>query len=224
MARPNVFEDAVARIERIGKHANVGLEVIDALRYPKAILKASLPVRLDNGSTEYFIGYRCRYNDALGPTKGGIRFHPTVTPEEIQALALWMTIKCAVIGIPYGDRALEAGLLRADARPKEPLKLAPNLAKETLSVELKFVCGKKRNNRKAHLEFCRGALPWLVKLLLYLAKKFLRFFWKTVLLLLKRLNRLFDLPAARQAPISRPDVRIFLRLSGHRRSAQPNSR
>jgi len=102
MARPNVFEDAVARIERIGKHANVGLEVIDALRYPKAILKASLPVRLDNGSTEYFIGYRCRYNDALGPTKGGIRFHPTVTPEEIQALALWMTIKCAVIGIPYG--------------------------------------------------------------------------------------------------------------------------
>ena len=102
MASPNVFEDAVARVERIGAAAGVAPEVVDALRQPKALLSADLPVRMDDGSTRHFPAYRCRYNDALGPTKGGIRFHPRVTIEEVQALALWMTIKCAVVGLPYG--------------------------------------------------------------------------------------------------------------------------
>jgi glutamate dehydrogenase (NADP+) len=102
MAELNVFEDAVARVERIGTAAGVAPEVINALRQPKAVLTADLPVRMDDGSTRHFVGYRCRYNDALGPTKGGIRFHPDVSLEEVQALALWMSIKCAVVGIPFG--------------------------------------------------------------------------------------------------------------------------
>jgi glutamate dehydrogenase (NADP+) len=57
---------------------------------------------MDDGSTQYFVGHRCRYNDVRGPAKGGIRFHPAVTLEEVQALALWMTLKCAVVGLPYG--------------------------------------------------------------------------------------------------------------------------
>ena len=65
-------------------------------------MTASLPVRVDNGSTKYFTGYRCRYNNILGPTKGGIRFHWKVNRQEVEALALRMTIKCAVVGIPYG--------------------------------------------------------------------------------------------------------------------------
>ncbi len=102
MADDHVFDDAVARVERIGKEAGVAPEVIDALRQPKAVLMADLPIRMDDGSTRHFVGFRCRFNDALGPTKGGIRFHPGVTQEEVKALALWMTIKCAVVGIPYG--------------------------------------------------------------------------------------------------------------------------
>ncbi len=102
MAESNVFTDAVARLERLGAEAGVVPEVIAALRDPKSTLVASLPVRMDDGSTRHFKAYRCRYNDALGPTKGGIRFHPGVTLEEVQALALWMTIKCAVVGLPYG--------------------------------------------------------------------------------------------------------------------------
>ncbi len=102
MADPKVFEDAVSRLERIGAEAGIGPEVIDALRQPEAMLTVSLPVRMDDGATRHFVGHRCRYNDALGPAKGGIRFHPGVTPEEVQALALWMTVKCAVVGIPYG--------------------------------------------------------------------------------------------------------------------------
>ncbi len=98
----NVFQDAVARVERIGTAAGVAPEVIDALRQPMAVLTVDLPVRMDDGSTRHFLGFRCRYNDVLGPTKGGIRFHPDVTLEEVKALALWMSIKCAVVGIPYG--------------------------------------------------------------------------------------------------------------------------
>jgi glutamate dehydrogenase (NADP+) len=102
MADVNVFEDAVARVERIGEQADVSAEVIRALRHPRRTVTASLPVRMDDGSTQYFLAYRCRYNSARGPTKGGIRYHPNVSLEEVQALALWMTIKCAVVNLPYG--------------------------------------------------------------------------------------------------------------------------
>ncbi len=98
----DVFDDALARVARIGAGAGVTPEVLDALRQPKAVLAADLPVRMDDGSTEHFLAYRCRYNDALGPTKGGIRYHPDVSRGEVMALALWMTIKCAVVGLPYG--------------------------------------------------------------------------------------------------------------------------
>ena len=120
MSEHDVFEDAVARVERIGKEAGVAHEVVDALRQPKALLTADLPVRMDDGSTRHFVGYRCRYNDALGPTKGGIRFHPGVTRAEVQALALWMSIKCAVVGIPYGGG--KGGVI-VDPKQLSPLEL-----------------------------------------------------------------------------------------------------
>ncbi len=97
-----VFQDAVQRVETIGARAGVGSDVLAALREPLETLSASLPVRMDDGSMRYFPAFRTRYNDACGPTKGGVRFHPNVTRSEVQALALWMTIKCAVVGLPYG--------------------------------------------------------------------------------------------------------------------------
>jgi len=102
MADANVFSDAVARLERLGEAAHVEREVIEALSRPARTMMASLPVRMDDGGRRWFPAFRCQYNDALGPTKGGIRYHPDVTLEEVQALALWMTLKCAVVGIPYG--------------------------------------------------------------------------------------------------------------------------
>ena len=98
----NVFDDALQRLERLGKSVGIDPEIRKALQQPQETLTASLPLRMDDGRTEYFVGHRCRYNSMLGPTKGGIRFHPNVTLEEVQALALWMTIKCAVAGLPYG--------------------------------------------------------------------------------------------------------------------------
>ena len=96
----SVLASAIERLHRIGKQANTSSQVIEALSHPHATLATNLPVRLDSGRLAYFKGYRCRYNDILGPCKGGIRFHQDVTRSEVKALSMWMTMKCAVIDIP----------------------------------------------------------------------------------------------------------------------------
>lgn len=98
----NIFENAIARLDTAFANANVDPEVLEQLKYPKQVLEVSVPVRMDDGSLKVFTGYRVRHNDALGPTKGGIRYHPNVTREEVMALAFWMTLKCALAGLPYG--------------------------------------------------------------------------------------------------------------------------
>ena len=120
MAASDVFEDALSRLGRIGAESGIDPQVIAALQQPLAVLTASVPVRMDGGSTRYFTAYRCRYNDALGPTKGGIRYHPGVTRSEVQALGLWMTLKCAVVGIPYGGGK---GGVVVDPKALSPMEL-----------------------------------------------------------------------------------------------------
>lgn len=75
---------------------------IEALKYPERELKVAVPVRMDDGSTKVFEGYRIQHSTSRGPAKGGIRFHPNVNQDEVRALAAWMTFKCAVVNIPYG--------------------------------------------------------------------------------------------------------------------------
>lgn len=81
---------------------NYPSQVFDFLKTPMRFLEFSIPVQMDNGETKVFQGYRAQHNDALGPTKGGIRFHPDVTPEEVKALAGWMSLKCSITDLPYG--------------------------------------------------------------------------------------------------------------------------
>lgn len=98
----DIFQDAISRLDKAFDCAAISQEVLDKLKNPKQILEVSIPVRMDNGTLQIFSGFRVRYNDSRGPTKGGIRYHPQVTREEVMALALWMTLKCALVGIPYG--------------------------------------------------------------------------------------------------------------------------
>lgn len=98
----DIFEQAVQRMVAMGEVADISDQVLGSFSRPKAMLYASLPVRMDDGSTQYFDAYRCHYSQMLGPGKGGIRFHPEVDDSHIRALALWMTIKCALVGLPYG--------------------------------------------------------------------------------------------------------------------------
>lgn len=97
-----IFEDALARLDHAYQYADIDPEALERLKYPKASLEVSIPVRMDDGTLKVFTGYRVHHDNTRGPTKGGIRFHPNVTLDEVKALALWMTFKCAVVGIPYG--------------------------------------------------------------------------------------------------------------------------
>lgn len=98
----SLFIEALKRLDKAFEFSDINQEALEKLKHPKAILQVSIPLRRDNGSLQIFTGYRVHHNDIRGPTKGGIRFHPNVTLDEIKALAFWMTIKCALIGIPFG--------------------------------------------------------------------------------------------------------------------------
>ncbi|MGH2677468.1 MAG: Glu/Leu/Phe/Val family dehydrogenase, partial [Actinomycetota bacterium] len=81
---------------------NLDPNVHEVLRFPKRTLEVAIPIRLDDEMVKVFTGYRVHHNTSRGPSKGGIRYHPGVNLDEVKALAMWMTWKCAVVGIPYG--------------------------------------------------------------------------------------------------------------------------
>lgn len=81
---------------------NLPTDIVKILHQPQRILEVSLPLRRDNGAIQVFRGYRVQYNNARGPYKGGLRYHPKVNMDEVKSLAFWMMIKCAVVDIPFG--------------------------------------------------------------------------------------------------------------------------
>lgn len=97
-----IFEGVQHVLDEAFEHAEVSSDTVERLRLPKSALKVSIPVRMDDGSLRTFPGYRVRYDDTRGPTKGGIRYSPHVNIDEVQSLAFWMTFKCAALGLPFG--------------------------------------------------------------------------------------------------------------------------
>ncbi|HWN11250.1 MAG TPA: Glu/Leu/Phe/Val dehydrogenase [Pyrinomonadaceae bacterium] len=98
----NPFEIAKAQFNRAADYLNLDASLRNVLQSPKRQLIVSIPVKMDGGDVQVFEGYRVQHNIARGPAKGGIRYHPNVTLDEVKALASWMTWKCATVGIPYG--------------------------------------------------------------------------------------------------------------------------
>ncbi|MDE3230924.1 MAG: Glu/Leu/Phe/Val dehydrogenase [Chloroflexota bacterium] len=98
----NPFAVAVAQFDAAAERLNLSQELRAILRVPKRELTINFPVRMDDGRTEMFTGYRVQHNLNRGPAKGGIRFDANVSLDEVRALAMWMTWKCAVVGIPFG--------------------------------------------------------------------------------------------------------------------------
>ena len=98
----NAYESALRQFDKAVQYLDLKAGTVDYLRVPKRELIVNFPVEMDDDSVRIFTGYRVHHNTALGPTKGGIRYHPGVTLDEVRALAMWMTWKCAVVGIPYG--------------------------------------------------------------------------------------------------------------------------
>lgn len=98
----SLFADASRRLERALKYVSLSEDTIERLKHPKSSLIVSIPVRMDDGSLRIFQGYRVRYDNTRGPSKGGVRYHPGVSLDEVQSLAFWMTFKCAVLNLPFG--------------------------------------------------------------------------------------------------------------------------
>ncbi len=98
----NAFEMAQQQFDHVARLLNLDPQVAEILRWPLREFHFRIPVRMDNGTIKVFEGFRVQHNDARGPSKGGIRFHPSETVDTVRALATWMTWKCAVVDIPLG--------------------------------------------------------------------------------------------------------------------------
>ena len=102
-----MIDDSLARkaqkqLYKAAREIKFDKNLLKILENPMRILKVSVPIKLDNGKIKVFRGFRCQYNNAKGPTKGGVRYHPNVSEDEVVALAAWMTWKCALLDLPYG--------------------------------------------------------------------------------------------------------------------------
>lgn len=98
----NSYEIAKRQVESAVNKLGLPQHVSEILKRPKRVLTVNFSVKMDDGSIRVFEGFRSQHNDAIGPTKGGIRFHPDVTMDEIMAMSMWMSFKCGVVGLPYG--------------------------------------------------------------------------------------------------------------------------
>ena len=116
----NTFEDAKTRLAEVFNRIELSDDVDQSLALPKITLEVNIPLRMDDGRLRVLQGYRVQYNDIRGPTKGGVRFHPQVNVDEVTSLAFWMTIKCAVAGLPYGGAK---GGIAVDAKSLSRLEL-----------------------------------------------------------------------------------------------------
>ena len=96
------FIMAQEQLEKVGNLLNIEEGIIERLKFPRKTLIVSLPIKMDDGTTRSFTGYRVQHDLAMGPSKGGIRYYPDVDLGEVAALAMWMTWKCAVMNLPYG--------------------------------------------------------------------------------------------------------------------------
>ncbi|WP_151734523.1 Glu/Leu/Phe/Val family dehydrogenase ['Paenibacillus yunnanensis' Narsing Rao et al. 2020] len=98
--------DVLTRTQHIVRqaldHLGCDASMYELLKEPMRLLTVRIPIKMDDGSVRVFKGFRSQHNDAVGPTKGGVRFHPQVSEEEVKALSMWMSIKCGIAGLPYG--------------------------------------------------------------------------------------------------------------------------
>ena len=98
----NAFKSAMQQLQKAADVLKLEPEILNLLQHPEKVLTVSIPVKMDSGETKIFQGYRVQYNSARGPYKGGLRYHQQVSMDEVKALAFWMSIKNAVVNVPYG--------------------------------------------------------------------------------------------------------------------------
>ncbi|MGQ0796616.1 MAG: Glu/Leu/Phe/Val family dehydrogenase [Methanobacteriota archaeon] len=136
----NPFEVAQKQIDRAGTKLNLDPGMLEVLKYARRELTVHFPVKMDDGRVRVFTGYRVQYNDAIGPFKGGIRYHWNVSLDEVRALASWMTWKCAVMGIPYGGA--KGGVI---CNPKEMSRSELERMTRRYASEISIIIGPEKD-------------------------------------------------------------------------------
>ncbi len=136
----NPYEMALVQLRHVAKRMKLDPNLHEVLKHPMRSLEVYLPVRMDDGTIRVFTGYRVQHSMARGPAKGGVRFHQNVTLDEVKALAMWMTWKCAVVGIPYGGA--KGGVI-VDPRTLTPGELE-RLARRYFS-EIQVIIGEQKD-------------------------------------------------------------------------------
>src|SRR5581483_7985661 len=136
----NVWDMAQRQLDEVGALIGLNESLHGYMRLPKRVLEVNFPVRLDDGSFGMFTGYRVQHNMSRGPGKGGIRFHPDVTLDEVKALAMWMTWKCALVNIPFGGA--KGGVI---CNPKQmSLQELENLTRR-FTTEISIIIGPEKD-------------------------------------------------------------------------------
>jgi glutamate dehydrogenase (NAD(P)+) len=136
----NPFTNALEQLEKASQRLNLEEGIIRILKNPKRELTVNFPVKMDNGELKVFTGYRVQHNDARGPFKGGIRYHWNVSLDEVRALAMWMTWKCAVVNIPYGGA--KGGVI---CNPKEMSNSELERLTRRFTSEISFIIGPEKD-------------------------------------------------------------------------------
>ncbi|MEA3469006.1 MAG: Glu/Leu/Phe/Val dehydrogenase [Thermodesulfobacteriota bacterium] len=135
-----IFADAQKRLVEVFRYTELTDDVREKLKHPKLSLCVSIPVRMDDGRLKIFTGYRVQFDDTRGPTKGGIRYHPDVSLDEVTSLSFWMTIKCAVMNLPFGGA--KGGIC---VNPKELSRLELERLSRSYIRAIADIIGPKRD-------------------------------------------------------------------------------
>jgi glutamate dehydrogenase (NAD(P)+) len=152
----NPFESLREQVDDAARHLDVDADVIERLKRPERRLEATLSVETDDGTIEGFPAHRVQYNGDRGPYKGGIRYHPNVTADEVTALAGWMTFKCAVVDIPYGGAK---GGIAFD--PREYSETELERITRSFAAELRPFIGENRDIPAPDVNTGQREMNWL---------------------------------------------------------------
>ena len=156
MADVNPFESLQEQIDDAAAYADVDGDVIERLKHPERVLSTTLSVDMDDGSIEQFRAYRSQFNGDRGPYKGGIRYHPHVTRDEVKALSGWMAYKCAVVDIPYGGAK---GGIAFD--PREYSESELERITRSFAAELRPIIGEDRDIPAPDVNTGQREMNWI---------------------------------------------------------------
>jgi glutamate dehydrogenase (NAD(P)+) len=156
-AAVNPYHMAVQQFELAADKLNLSEDMREILRQPKRELIVHFPVRLDNGHIKTYTGYRVQHNVNRGPAKGGIRYSPEVTLDEVKALAMWMSWKCAVVGIPYGGA--KGGVI-CDPKHMSPAELERLTRRYT--TEISIIIGEHRDIPAPDVNTNPQVMSWIM--------------------------------------------------------------